>query len=530
MGQLLVRAVDQLEPVPLRGLGNPYDAFVSPDGRWIGFFDGTTLKKVAITGGPPVTICNVEAGGRGAAWADDDTILFATGSDATGLQRVSAEGGAPTAVTTPDRSAGEGDHVWPQLLPGGRAVLLTVTPANGNVDDAQIAVLDLQSRTKKTVIRGGSDAQYVSSGHLVYSAAGTLRAIAFDLQRLEVTGTAVPVIPQLFTKLGGLADFGVAANGTLVYVPAAVASSPRNTLVWVDRQGREEPIPAPERAYLYPRLSPDGTRVALAIADQQTDIWLWEFTRRSLTRFTFDPGPDTYPVWTPDGRRLIFGSARGGSPNLFWQAADGSGAVERLTQSPTPQQAFAVSPDGSRIVFREGGVPYDLHVLRLGRERQSVRLFETPFNELNADISPDGRWLAYESDESGQREVWVRPFPDVDGGRWQVSTGGASRPLWAKNGEELFYLASGIGEATLMTVRVQRSATWTASAPTKLFAGRFFFQDVQGQLGQGRTYDVTPDGRRFLMIKEGIADAAAAARIVVVLNWTEELKRLVPTN
>ena len=188
-----------------------------------------------------------------------------------------------------------------------------------------------------------------------------------------------------------------------------------------------------------------------------------------------------------------------------------------------------MSPDGSRVIFREGGIPYDLHVLLLGRERQSVRLFETPFNELNAEVSPDGRWLALESDESGQREVHVRPFPDVSGGRWQVSTGGGSRPLWARNGEELFYLNASGDEAALMSVRVQDSATWTASAPTRLFAGRFFREVVQGQLGQGRTYDVAPDSKRFLMIKEGGTGAAASARIIVVQNWTEELKRLVPT-
>ena len=530
LGQLLVRAVDQLEPVPIKGVGNPYDLFVSPDGQWIGFFDGTLLKKVAVTGGPPVTILNAGAVGRGATWVDNGTILFATAANETGLQRVSADGGSPTALTTPDPKLGEGDHVLPQLLPGGGGVLLTVTPSNGSADDAQVAVLDLRTGVKKTLIRGGSAAQYVSSGHLVYSVAGTLRAVPFDVQSLEVRGTAVPVVPQLVAKIGGSADFALAGNGTLAYVPTAVTTSTRNTLVWVDRQGREEPLAAPERAYLYPRLSPDGTRVAVAIADQQQDIWFWELTRNTLTRFTFDPGPDSYPVWTPDGRRLIFGSARGGEPNLFWQAADGSGTTERLTNSPLNQQAFSVSPDGSRVIFREGGVPYDLHMLRLGRERQSVRLFQTPFNEVNAEVSPDGRWLAFESDESGQREVHVRPFPDVGGGRWQVSTGGGSRPLWARNGEELFYLNDSGDEAALMSVRVQNSATWTASTPARLFAGRFFHVVVQGQLGQGRTYDVAPDGKRFLMIKVGGTDAAEAARIIVVQNWTEELKRLVPVN
>jgi len=443
-GKIVARALDQLEPTILVDAGNPYAPFVSPDGQWVGFFDGTVLKKVAITGGPAVNVSKVDGIGRGATWGEDGTIVFATLGMATGLQRVSAVGGTPTVLTKPDPRSGEGDHALPEFLPGGRAVLLTLMGGvSGDAEDGQVAVLDLRTGTQKVLVPGGRQARYAPSGHLVYAAAGTLRAVAFDPERLEVHGTVVPVVPRLVTKPFGSANFDVAADGTLVYVPGGDISV-RRTLVWVDRAGREDPIEAPERAYLYPRVSPDGTRVALAIRDQQNDIWIWDLARRTLTRLTFNPNPDNYPVWTPDSRRLIFGSARGSNVGLFWQAADGAGTAEPLSDGQGGgQQAFSVSPDGTRIVLRQGRPPYDLHQLLLGNPRRTTPLFQTPFSELNAEISPDGRWLAYQSNESGRDEIYVRPFPNASAGRWQVSSDGGSRPVWARNGQELFYLATG---------------------------------------------------------------------------------------
>ena len=240
-------------------------------------------------------------------------------------------------------------------------------------ENAQIAVLDLTTREQKILIRGGSHARYVPTGHLVYGVGGTLRAVAFDLRRLEVVGTPVPVLEQVMTTAAG-AHMSISDDGTLVYVPGGVQAAPARTLVWVDRQGREEPLKAPPRAYLYPRLSPDGTRVALDVRDQELDIWIWDLARETLTRFTFDPRADTHPVWTPDGQRVVFRSQRAGPHNLFWQAADGTGAVERLTESPNQQHGPAFSPDGTRLVFREETTTTgeDLMVLALegGRRAQ----------------------------------------------------------------------------------------------------------------------------------------------------------------
>jgi eukaryotic-like serine/threonine-protein kinase len=530
--QLWVRALDQLEPTPLAGgaLGAP---FTSPDGQWIGFVDigsGVELKKVAVTGGPTLLLCRLDGQSRGASWGDDGSIIFATSATSTGLQRVSSAGSEPSVLTKPNRERGEGDHLWPQFLPGGHAVLFTITAATGGLDASQVAVLDLRTGTQKILVRGGSQAQYLPSGHLVYAAAGALRAVAFDLARLEAIGAPIPVLPQIVTLPTGTAEFDVARNGTLVYVAGGSVAAPVRTLVWVDRHGHEEAITgAPARAYVTPRLSPDGTRLALAILDQENDIWVWDFARQTLTRVTSDPGLDVAPVWMPDGRRMVFTStAEGAVANLFWQAADGTGAAERLTQSSRVQLSTAVSPDGTRVVFTEGPGASDVMMLTLEKDRRVQPLVQTPATERNAEISPDGRWLAYETNDSGQFQIFVRPFPNVNTGLWPVSTAGGTQPLWAKNGQELFYLAP---NGALMSVRVETGATWTASTPTKLIDGPYYRGGNTFSNGFFRTYDVSLDGTRFLMIKEDSEPSQphAPPGIVVVQNWTEELKRLVPT-
>ena len=311
--QLLVRALDRLEPEVLSGLGAPRGVFVSPDGQWVGFFDGANMKRVALTGGPPLTITRIDgAGSRGATWGPDGTIVYATDAASTGLQRVSAAGGDPTVLTKPNRERGEADHLWPEFLPGGQAVLFTISAATGGLDNSQIAVSDLETGTSKVLVRGGHHAHYLPTGHLVYGAGGTLRAVAFDRDRLEVAGTPVVVLEQVVTSVGGAVDAAVAANGTMVYVPGRGGPGAARSLVWVDRMGREERVPTPLRAYSFPRISPDGTRVALTVMDQEQDIWIWDFAREKLTRFTFDPGTDQYPLWSPDSRRLIFASTRVG--------------------------------------------------------------------------------------------------------------------------------------------------------------------------------------------------------------------------
>ena len=556
--QLMVRPLDQLDAHPAAGISHARAPFVSPDGRWIGFFDqfdeglatGSVvrrgaLKKVPTTGGPPIVLSLMTGASRGASWGPDDSIVFATSDPSTGLLRVPAGGGEPTVLTTADPAKGERDHYFPSVLPGARGVLFTIVGKERA--NRQVAVLDLKTGERKTLIQSGSQAEYIETGHLIYAAAGTLWAVRFDLSKLELIGDAVPVIERVMT-LGEAANFSVSARGTLVYVP--MGGSKSRSLVWVNRQGHEEVIAAPLRAYVYPRLSPDGTRLAVNIQEQESDLWTWDFSRQKLTRLTFGR-TGSFLVWTPDGRHIIFTAVRG-VYNLYRQAVDGTGTEERLTASDRQQRAVAISPDGKRLVFEEltPTKNYDLMLLALdgpstrsassgstvsvdepstslGTGAPRIRpLLQTPFDQRNAAISPDGRWMAYESNESARLQIYVRPFPNVADAFYQISTDGGRTPVWAPNGRELFF----VNGSALMAVAVQSTPTFSAGNVTTLFEGRSILLDGRMFASMtGRTYDVSPDGQRFLMIKEGTTDGnAPLPSMVVVEHWFEELKAKLP--
>ena len=531
--QLMVRAANELEARQLPGIF-ALGAFVSPDNRWIGFFTPTELMKVSIAGGPAISLGPVSGASLGASWGDDNTIVFATADPRTGLWRVSADGGEPSVLTTPDTTQRGSDHGFPSVLPGGRGVLFTITAA-GSADHADVAVLDLKTGQRKTLVRGGSQAEYVDpsggsgrAGYLIYAAAGTLRAVRFDPARLEVLGDPVTVLERVMIKSTGAANYAVSRQGTLFYVPGGVSVQmlPRS-LVWVDRKGHEEPINAPPRPWGSPRISPDGTRLLLGMTDQETnDIWIWDFERETLRRLTVDPGSDSLGRWTPDGRRIIFTSDRAGVLNLYSQAADGTGAADRLTTSANQQFPSSVSPDGRLVVgFERLSIAASSHMAPGSTWR--VRLYpmaspaETLFDGTWAEFSPNGRYLAYvwAESETGQSEVYVRPFPDVDSGRWQISTTGGTRPAWARNGRELFYLDA---SNTLTAVPVQTSgSTFSAGKPTKVFDAKYSTPLPP------RSYDVSADGKRFLMLKANATGDpnATPASMVVVEHWFEELKQ-----
>jgi len=518
--QIFVRSLDQLAAVPIRGLMTPRLPFISPDGNWIGFFEGTKLKKVAMNGGPAVTICGINGAPRGASWGSDEQIVIATSDTVTGLMSVAAGGGEPKVLTKPDPAKGELDHYLPEVLPGGKAVLFTIIP-RGGIENSQIAVLDLTSGKQEILIRGGSNPRYSPTGHIVYASGGSLRAVGFDLDRLQIRGTPIPVLEHVLTKTSGAADFAIAGNGSLVYVTGDVQLGVERTLVWVDRQGHEEAIPAPPRSYAYPRVSPDGTRVALDIRDQDNDIWIWDLMRRTLTRLTFDPGLNRLPAWTPDGKRIAFSAQKDAAENIYWQAADGTGTAERLTQGPLPQVAFSFLPDGTRLIYGQpDAAPFDIGIVDLKGEHKSELVLHEPFSETNAEFSPDGKWIVYESDESGKNEIYVRPFPNTNGGRWQISVGGGTRPVWARNGRELFYLSNN----KVMSVSIASDGSFAAGNPQMVFEGSYVAPL------NGRTYDVSPDGKRFLMIKNARrSDATATSQeLILILNWFEELKQRVP--
>lgn len=532
-GRLYLRALDQLESTPIReteagGLvGHARSPFFSPDGQWLGFWQQGQLRKVSITGGASVTLSAVAQIPFGASWSPDDTILY--GQGLAGIWRVSGAGGAPEIILKVN--AGQSAS-GPQLLPGGQVVLFTLGTGT-NSDDAQIVAYSLESGEQHVLIRGGTGARYVPTGHLVYVNRGTLLAVPFNPTALRVTGGPVPLVEGVmqataapFGRSGsGAAQFATALDGSLVYVPRT-AQVERRMLVWVDRQEREDPLLLEPRAYLYPRVSPDGTRVALDVRDQENDIWIWDFARTTLTRLTFSPSLDRSPAWAPDGRHVVFGSDREGQIGLFQRAADGTGTDERLTKMPFAVPN-ALTPDGKSLVFlsrdADAKTGDNLGLLSMEGERPSKPLLRTQFNERNGEISPDGRWMAYQSNESGQDQIFVRPFPDVDAGRWQISTAGGTRPLWSRDGRELFYLTEG---GSVMAVAVQLRPTFSAGSPKTLLEGPYFAGG--GPFGgNDRTYDVSPDGKRFLMIKSSPA-FTAAPRFIVVQNWFEELRQRVP--
>jgi serine/threonine-protein kinase len=534
---LYMRNLDQLEAQPLRGTDDAISPFFSPDGEWVGFFTapGTPagkLKKVPAGGGPPITIADADI--PTGTWAAGNTIVFtrSPGGPIWRLWKVPAAGGTAAALTTVDLRVKELKHSWPDALPDGKNVLFTVT-TGPFFNESHVAVLSLATGAYRTVIDEGYHARYVPSGHgadgrghIIYALAGNLMAVPFDPGRLETTGPPVPVVEGIRGRTdSGVAGFAVSRTGFLVYSPGTTVATTQRTMVWVDRQGHEEAISAPSRTYTYPRLSPDGARVALDIRDQENDIWIWDLARKSLSRLTFDPAIDSFPVWSPDGRRIAFSSARGGASNLFWQAADGTGQAERLSESPNPQGPQSFSPDGRQLLYRENDpkTNADINLLSLDLSRQVKPLIKTPFSEQNAELSPDGKFVAYQSNESGRDEIYVRPFPDADRGRWQVSTLGGTRPLWAHSGRELFYLA---GEsARMMAVAVQTGPSFTAGSPQILFDGPY----LAASNNSGRTYDVSLDDKRFLMIKTASdASPTAPSSLVAVINWFDELRRVAP--
>ncbi len=525
--QLYLRALDELEAEPLTGTegSRARTPFFSPDGQWVAFYSGQddALKKVALSGGAAVTLAETTAP-WGASWGADDTIVF--GQSAQGILQVAGAGGTPdvlVAVESPARAS------QPQMLPGGETVLYTLAGGQRNWDEAQIIAEHLATGERTVVVEAGSDGRYLPTGHLVYTTGGTLLAVPFDVDRLEVTGGPVPVVDGVSRSLvTGAANADIARTGALVYLPGDATGEVR-TLVWVDRNGAEETLDTPPRTYTYPRLSPDGTRVALHTLDDEGDIWVWDLRRGALTRLTVGGSPDSPPVWTPDSQRVVFNSVRDGNGNLYWRAADGTGTVERLTDSPNSHYPTSISPGGDRLVFTQvvPGGHADLYVLSLDETRRTEPLLVTEFDEDNGEISPDGRWLAYEADASGRFEIYVQPFPDVDAGRWQISTTGGTRPLWGPDGRELFYLT----EARVMGVTVETAAGFSAGTPTLVVEEPYYGPQFATP---GRTYDVSPDGQRFLMLKEGaLADTddpfAGLVQIHVVLNWFTELERLVPT-
>ena len=518
--QLYVRAIDSLEAKSVPYTEGASGPFFSPDGQWIGFFGSGKLKKVSRSGGSPLTLCDAPEP-RGASWGANDNIVFARIS-LSPLSEVSANGGTPRILTTLKE---ESSHRWPEILPGGKAVLFTVATTVSNWDAAQIVVQSMETGERHVAVQGGIFGRYAPTGHIIYVRAGTLMAVPFDLNRLQTTGTPTPIVDGVMQSTEGAAQFGISNLGWLVYIPGGIQRVER-TLVWVNRKGVGKPLPIPPRAYVSPRLSPDGQRLAVAIQGTNSDVWVYDLSRDTLNRLTFG-GLNRWAIWTPDGKRLTFQSSIAGAANLFWMPSDGSGVVERLTTSEHLQTPHCWSPDGSLLAYTEvhPTTGRDIWLLPLegdprhagAESRKPYPFLSSPSNESAPRFSPDGRWLAYMSDESGQFEIYVQAFPGP-GGKWQISTEGGTEPVWNPNGKELFYRN---GEK-LMAVDIRTESGFGVGKPKLLFEGWYERSTVSRP-----NYDVAADGQRFLMVKPGEQEQPPT-QINVVLNWFEELKQASP--
>ena len=402
---LAVRTADRLDGKVLDGTADARMPFFSPDGHWVGFYADGQLKKMPVTGGSAMTLCRVGGVLRGAAWGDDDFIVFANNDPKIGLQRVSANGGDTETLTRVDAERGEYDHLFPAILPESRTVLFTLIPSNTTGGDepaasAQVVAVDVKSGERKVLIRGGSQAVYVDAGYLVYASASALRAAPFDPSRLELTGASVPVVEQVVPTTNGGSNFDISRSGTLAYVPGTSPVA-RRALVWIDRQGRVEPLKAPPRGYADPRLSPDAQHVAMEIVEDGDDVWTFDLARGALEKKTFDTNEDETVIWSPDGQWIAYSSSRGAERVVLRRRADGSGPEERLWSAPLVQAHAHVedwTSDGQMVLVSIGaanGGQGDVTLLQLQQGSTPKVLLHTPFNERGARVSPNRRWVAY---------------------------------------------------------------------------------------------------------------------------------------
>ncbi len=528
--QLYVRRLDQLQAVPLAETDDAQNPFFSPDGEWVGFFAGGKLKKIAVRGGASVTLCEAPAG-RGGAWGDDGTIVFSPNiSLATRLLRVASTGGTPVPLTS-DSEAPQAR--WPQILPGGRAVLFTSSRTAADFSDADVVIQPLPGGAPKVVQRGGFYGRYVASGHLLYVHAGTLWAAPFDINRLAVSGRPVPVIDGVTSNAAtGSAQVDVSRGGTLVYLPGQGTSGV--PIHWMDREGDTTPLRSAPANWTSIQFPPDGARLALQInlVGSGADIWVYEWTRDLFTRLLPDPGNRARPVWTPDGRRIVFGSTPGnqGTMNLYWQRADGVGDAQRLTESPYGQVPVSWHPSGKFLAFAELNpqTNFDLLILPMAGDEASgwkpgkpIAFLNSRSDEREPVFSPDGRWIAYQSNESGRHEVYVRPYPGP-GGKSQISTDGGVFPTWSQTTRELFF---GTPTQQIMTAAYEvEGHAFRAEKPQ-------LWSDARYQLrGPFRPFDLHPDGKRVALAPAAPAPGGARQdHVTVIFNVFDELRRIAPS-
>jgi serine/threonine-protein kinase len=493
--------MNQLDVSPIEGTEGGGGAFFSPDGQWVGFLVGDNLKKVSMMGGPAANIPVTDFSGliEEASWGPDDTIVFS--AKKSGLFRVAVAGGVPQPLTK--LASDENAHKQPHILPGGEAILFVISSGSRR---RQVAVHSPDT-AEHSILADGVSPRYLPTGHIVFGREDSLWAVPFDLETLKTTGSPVPFSEKVRQDPGSRMEFAVADDGSLAYMPSSTQG--QVTLVWVDRNGQEEAtLTSGPEVYHHPRISPDGKQVAVSSgpAIGAADIWIYDVESGRRMRLTVEGTNHSFPVWTPDGKQLLFLLD---SADLYSKSADGSGQVVPVVVGQGMSFPHSWTPDGRTLVFTNSG---DLWLWR--REKDISRITNTPFSEISPRFSPDGNWLAYSSDESGQREVYVRAYPGS--GKWTISIEGGVEPVWSRDGRQLFYRSGD----KMMVAPIETESGFAPGTPEMLFEKRYDLEPTAATA----EYDISPDGQRFLMVKE----ESTAHQINIVLNWFEELKARVP--
>jgi serine/threonine-protein kinase len=510
--QLYVRELGELRARPLPGTEGSRAPFFSPDGEWVAFYAESRIKKVALSGGPPLTVADGAGSMRGGDWGPDDMIVYAPQTGG-GLYMISAAGGEPTVLTTPDTGSGVTSHRWPEVLPNGKAVVFTAF--GGAQAGSVLSVFSLETGEVTSLAVRGFGARYAETGHLVYvTQDGALIALPFDPVRLEVTGAPVSLLEGMMVRATMAPEFDVSRNGALVYLSG---QTPEMELMLVDRQGVGAVVAEDLRFPRAPRISPDGRRVILELQEGgNQDIWVYDLEQATMTRLTFE-GNNRYPAWLPDGVNFLFSSAREGATGreLFRKPADGSGVAEVLYQGPGEQWEAAVMRGGEFMVIRQtmpGSTGRDVWLAPLTTGDSARPFLATEFNERGIAPSPEGRWLAYVSNESGQDEVYVRPVSGA-GGKRQVSVDGGQEPAWSLDGSQLYYRSS----THFMAADIQTAPAFSVGARHQLF------EDSYEKNPDHANYDIHPGTGHFIVVR----GTDEQTDLVVVVNWFKELRERV---
>ncbi len=517
-----LRKMNSTEPVIISGIENASSPFFSPDDKWLGFFRNGKLEKISLSGGTPVTLADAPDN-RGGTWNKNGMIVFSA-SATEGLSMISENSGNVKKITTPDTTKNERTHRWPSFLPDGKHVLFTMgTIASPDYyENAEIDVVDIETGERKSLIKGASTARYISTGHILFSRSGVLYIVPFDADDLEIKGQPIPVIEGVYSELTtGITNYMVSDNGTLVYIPGAVEGGNRK-IVNIDMNGNSTTLDTSGHPYLEPQLSPDNKKIAVVIRDgEDFDIWIFDILNKTLSRLTFG-GFNRTPHWSPDGKIIAFVKRTDdGKSGIFVKPYDGSGKEIEIYRDNSRLYVNEWTKDGENLIIDKLDSHYaqsDLLIIPLKGDKKPWKYLDSKFDEYEASLSPDGKWLAYLTDESGTYQGYVRSFPNKEG-KWQISTDVIEEPRWSPDGKTIYYRKG----SQLIEVSVSASPTFSAGIPRVLISG---FPAMN--MDSGISYDITSDGKSFITTTP--VNGSTLKNISIVLNWTDEIAALIKTD